>query len=150
MLILCSKNWSLIFAMRCRNTHILWAPHLLHKWCYCAETVTGASWNMHRHLSYPQVKQLPSSHEIISSQGLHSCTMYLWGRTPRVYWIGGWLSPRAGSDAVAKRKNPFTAHLKLNPRLVTIQTQLPQPAKLLQENTVPVLLHPLQIPHGLP
>jgi hypothetical protein len=26
------------------------------------------------------------------------------GRTPRTHWIGGWVGPRAGLDAVAKRK----------------------------------------------
>jgi hypothetical protein len=31
-------------------------------------------------------------------------------RDPRsTHWIGGWVSPRADLDAVAKRKNPFTA-----------------------------------------
>jgi len=29
-------------------------------------------------------------------------------RAPRTHWIGGWLNPRAGLDAVAKRKIPFS------------------------------------------
>jgi hypothetical protein len=30
-------------------------------------------------------------------------------RSPGIHWIGGWAGPRAGLDAVAKRKNPSNA-----------------------------------------
>jgi len=31
------------------------------------------------------------------------------GESPYTNWIGGWVDPRAGLDAVAKRKNPTIA-----------------------------------------
>jgi len=30
-------------------------------------------------------------------------------RAPGTHWIGGWVGPRAGLDAVAKSRNPVTA-----------------------------------------
>jgi len=29
-----------------------------------------------------------------------------WERAPRTHWIGGWVGPRAGLEAVAMRENP--------------------------------------------
>jgi hypothetical protein len=49
-------------------------------------------------------------------------------RAPGTHWIGGWVGPRAGLDAVAKRKfrAPVENRIPLRParRLVTIPTEL--------------------------
>jgi len=46
----CSKNRSLIFATRRRNTDVLSVPQLPYNYYQCAEILTCASWNMHRHV----------------------------------------------------------------------------------------------------
>jgi hypothetical protein len=33
-------------------------------------------------------------------------------RVPGTHWIGGWVGPRIGRNAVAKRKNPFTVYCR--------------------------------------
>jgi len=64
MLIRCSKNWSLIFAKRHRNTHVLSAQ---------VEIVTGGNWNMHRHAltatksRYKIIPRTLQSHRVHSS-----------------------------------------------------------------------------------
>jgi hypothetical protein len=30
--------------------------------------------------------------------------LYLWGKSPDINWVGGWMVPRANLDAVEKRK----------------------------------------------
>jgi len=37
-------------------------------------------------------------------------------RDPGTHWIEGWVGPRAGMDTVAKRKNPITTLLGIEPR----------------------------------
>jgi hypothetical protein len=59
------------------------------------------------------------------------CRFTLGERTPGTHWIRGWVDPRAGLDAVAKRKTP-SPRRKSNPdhphrpacSLVAIQTEL--------------------------
>jgi hypothetical protein len=31
--------------------------------------------------------------------------LYAWGKNPGIHWIGGWVGPRAGLDAVENSKN---------------------------------------------
>jgi hypothetical protein len=40
---------------------------------------------------------------------LHIPHAYLQGKVPDINWIGGWMGPRAGLDAVEKRKSLATA-----------------------------------------
>jgi hypothetical protein len=42
------------------------------------------------------------------------------GRVPGNHWIGGWVRPRAGLDAVVKRKIP-SPHLESNPGISIVQ-----------------------------
>jgi hypothetical protein len=47
------------------------------------------------------------------------------GKDPCNHWIRAWVGPRAGADAMAKRK--FPAHARIKSRsLVTILTELTQ------------------------
>jgi hypothetical protein len=54
----------------------------------------------------------------------------LWGRAPVTHWIGGWVGPRAGLEAVAKEeKSLLCPYGEWNPgrparNLVTILTEL--------------------------
>jgi hypothetical protein len=41
-------------------------------------------------------------------------------RAPGIYWIGGWVGPRAILDVVVKRKIP-SPHQESNPRIPIIQ-----------------------------
>jgi len=34
-------------------------------------------------------------------------SLYPWGKAPQTYWIGGWVGPSSGLDAVVKRKEPL-------------------------------------------
>jgi hypothetical protein len=57
-----------------------------------------------------------------------SWPLYPWEGASTTHWIGGWMGPRAGLDAVAKRKNPYPCQ-ESNPscpahNLVTIPTEL--------------------------
>jgi hypothetical protein len=45
-------------------------------------------------------------------------------RVPDDHWIGGWVGPRAGLDAVVKRKIP-TSRQESNPRLTCIRGNPP-------------------------
>jgi len=54
--------------------------------------------------------------------------LHLRGKSPGNHWIGGWLGPRAGLDAMAKRKIPYPCRVSNSGRparsLVTILTEL--------------------------
>jgi len=41
-------------------------------------------------------------------------------RAPGTHWIGGWVNPRASTDAVAERQIPSPSH-ESNPRTPTVQ-----------------------------
>jgi hypothetical protein len=40
----------------------------------------------------------------VSGQIHASAALYPWGKVPGTHWIGGWVGPRAGLDAGARRK----------------------------------------------
>jgi hypothetical protein len=46
-------------------------------------------------------------------------------RAPGAHWIGGWVGPRYGLDAV-ERKKIFTLQ-RIEPQPVTMPTELPRP-----------------------
>jgi hypothetical protein len=67
----------------------------------------------------------------VSGQLHAQAALLSWERAPCTHLIGGWVGPRAGLDAVAKRRNPIIALTESNPgrpvrRLVTILTELPR------------------------
>jgi hypothetical protein len=47
--------------------------------------------------------------------------------TPGTYWVGGWVGPRAGLDAVAKRKIPIPCRESNPDRLAGILVAIVAP-----------------------
>jgi len=46
---------------------------------------------------------------------IHTPAALLPGKEPGTHWIGGWVGPRVGLDAVAKRRNPLSPNWESNP-----------------------------------
>jgi hypothetical protein len=59
--------------------HALQPPQLPYDWRWSVEIVTGASWNIHRHVFYyDQVARLPLSRAVKSFREFYSHTVYVW------------------------------------------------------------------------
>jgi hypothetical protein len=71
---------------------------------------------------------------------LHAPAALLPGKTPGTHWIGGWVGPRAGLDAVV-RKIP-SPYRDLKPRSPSYNAEL---SRLLKEGVSPVYVNSTQL-----
>jgi len=63
----------------------------------------------HAMKTYPLLSKVPRYEDVWVNRQLHSPRSTLLEGAPGTHWIGGWVGPRAGLDAVTKRRSPIIA-----------------------------------------